>query len=861
MLGHYARLLDAIVAAPQSRLSRLQILSEEERQQQLVEWNTTARVYPQNKSVHELFEEQADRSPEAIAVVEEDRQLSYHEVNSRSNALAHCLIEQGVTRSGVVGLCVAGDVEWTVGLLGILKAGGAYVRLDPDEPAERFHYLLENSGAELIVTQASLRSRVQLESIGVPDGRRCLELEGVSPASSGRNPGVMVRATDLACVRYQADAVGVPVGRMISHSGLVENLLNGGPESYAEWKASYGRWNEPSGKAKESAGRWNESSGNAKESPGKGMETSGIGIESLLTWPMDWSAYVATQGKARSAAHYVLDGQGELLPVGAVGELYIGGEGAGWGYRHRAGLTAERFVPNAFSEVPGGRLYRTGERARWRADGTLEFVSPQAELAQGQRLREEQAEIERALLRHEAVRQAVVIALEATGEQSRWAAYVVERVPGAMPAPRFIAQLKEHLRTQPRLSRLPEEWQVLDALPRTAAGAVDRSGLPQPEGWDAAAKYVAPRSSLESTLVEVWQEQLGIERIGIEDNYFALGGDSIRSIALVAQARERGVGFSIKDLFAYPTVSGLASAIERGEVRKDLVAEEIEPFALLTQAEQERLSQRHNMEPVEDAYPLSMMQQGMVLESLRKVHLNVYLNFHIYAFKDPWDRQLFERALQHLTLKHSMLRTIYDFPGDRPIQLVLKDRSPELKVVNVQELDEAAVQTALHQWMQSEQSLGIDTTVSLWRAAVHVTSGEKFLFCICLHHAMSDGWSMESFATELYATYGLLSREGRVAEYRPLPSYKQFVALEQSAMSSAEHREYWTGSSKGRRCRGGRGTRSRLVPLFRARYPRRPVVHSPSSRASWRYRRRASGALCIRRCCLCSVEPPRGSER
>ena len=769
MLGHYTRLLEAVVVSPQARLSYLQILSAEERQQQLVEWNATTCGYPRDKGVHELFEEQADRSPEAIAVVEGDRRLTYREVNSRSNALAHCLIERGVTPGSVVGLCVAGDVEWTVGLLGILKAGGVYVRLNPDEPAERFDYLLEDSGAELIVTQASLSSRVQLESYAVElGGRRCLELEGVSQADgAGRNPGVMVRATDLACVRYEADAVGVPLGRMISHLGLVENLLGGGQASYAEWKASSGGWNESSGK-------W---------------------LESLLPRRMDWSASVATQGKGRSAAHYVLDGKGELLPVGTVGELYVGGEGMGWGYRVRAGLTADRFVPNAFSEVPGERLYRTGKRARWRMDGTLEFIGREEEFARGQEKREEQLEIERALLRHEAVHEAVVVQLEAAQGKSQLAAYVVEREPGAMPVQRFIAQLKSHLRTQPSLNRLPEEWRVLDALPRTAAGAVDRSGLPSLD--QAALKYVAPRTKLEKTLVEVWRVQLGIERVGIEDNYFALGGDSIRSISLVAQARQRGVEFSIRDLFAYPTVSGLASAIERGDVRSGVIAEEIKPFALLTQAERERLSQQHDMEAVEDAYPLSMIQQGMVLESQRHEHLNVYLNFHIYAFKDTWDRPLFERALRHLISKHSMLRTYHEFSGERPLQLVLKEGAPPLNVVDVRDLDQAAIQNVLDQWTRSELSTGLDTTVSLWRAAVHVSHGEQFLFCICLHHALSDGWSTESFATELYATYGQLKRSGYVAEYLPLPSYKEFVALEQSALSSAAHRAYWTQQIEG----------------------------------------------------------------
>ena len=239
--------------------------------------------------------------------------------------------------------------------------------------------------------------------------------------------------------------------------------------------------------------------------------------------------------------------------------------------------------------------------------------------------------LERALLSHESVREAVLVQREGVPGELELTAYVVQRVAGAMPAEPFIAQLKAHLRAQPTLSRLPQEWLVLTSLPRTASGAVDRSSLPQPSS--AGLRYVAPRTALERALVEVWQEQLGIERVGVEENYFALGGDSIRSIALVAQARERGVDFSIKDLFAHPTVSALASALERGEVRGHVETEEIEPFALLTPTEREQLGERHDMENVEDAYPLSMMQQGMVLEALRHADLKVYLNFQILRIK------------------------------------------------------------------------------------------------------------------------------------------------------------------------------------------------------------------------------------
>ena len=731
MLDHYARLLESIAAAPQARLSRLELLGESERHRQLIEWNAASRAPGDERCLHELFEARADRSPEGIAVADDQRQLTYRELNERANRLAHRLIERGVDPGARVAIRIENDVERAVGVLGILKAGAAYVPLDA-EPQERLEYLLEDSEAELMVTSSWV----------------CDEALRGYPS---RNPSVAVSAAWLACMRYEADEIGAPAGRMVAHVGVLEGLRV------------------------------------------RGEEPSEGGIAALLA-RLRWggkeeSAAREAEAQIGGAAHYVLDRHGELLPVGAVGELYVEGEAAGWGYRHRAGLTAERFVPNAFSAVPGERMYRTGERARWRADGKLELIGREEPSFRDEGKQEGLVEIERALRSHESVRDAVVVQLDAAEGEGRLAAYVVERAPGEMPAEPFIAQLKAHLRAQPSLSRLPQEWLVLEALPRTASGVVDRSSLPQPSS--AGPKYVAPRTGLERTLVEVWQEQLGIERVGVEENYFALGGDSIRSIALVAQARERGVDFSIKDLFAHPTVSGLALAIERGEVRGHVQTEEIEPFALLTPTEREQLGERHDMEAVEDAYPLSMMQQGMVLEALRHADLKVYLNFQIYEFKDPWDPQLFERALRHLMAKHPMLRTIHDFSQTRPLQLVLKEPMPQLKVVDARALDPAAVQSALEQWMRSEQSIGLDTTRSLWRAAVYVLPGEPFLFGMHLHHALWDGWSLESFVTELYATYGLLKREGRIVQRRPLPAYKQFIALEQAAVSSEVHRSHW----------------------------------------------------------------------
>ena len=652
MLGHYAQLLEAIVDAPQARLSRLKILGEVEKRQQLIEWNARSEDFPPARCVHELFEEQAARSPRAIALVAEDRQLTYAEVDERANSVAHRLIEQGVAPGSLVGLCVEGIVERAVGLLAILKAGGAYVPLSAADPLERSGYLLEDAEAGLTVTQSWVRDEV---------------LQGYPRT----NPRVAVRASDLACVRYEADEAGVPAGRMVPHLGVLEESIVRGQESSQAWVASL--------LARCASGR------------------------------DDASADVTGGAQIRGAAHYVLDRHGELLPVGAVGDLHVGGAAAGWGYLHRSSLTAERYVPDPFGAVPGGRLYRTAERARWTAGGKLQLVGRGP--ASWRSREKQRLQIERVLCSHEAVREAVVLAQEAGQGEQCLSAYVVERAPGAMPAERFLAQLKTHLRTLPAFCALPEEWTVLEALPRTAAGAVDRRRLPRPQ--NAGPEHVAPRTGLEKTLVEVWQEQLGVERVSVEDNYFTLGGDSIRSIALVAQSRQRGADFSIKDLFAHPTVSALASAIERGDVRRHLrVEEEIAPFTLLTQEERERLSRQHDMQAVEDAYPLSMMQQGMVLEALRYADLKIYQNGHCYQFNDAWDSQLFERALCHLMAKHPMLRTIYDFSGERPLQLVLKEQAPELRVVDLRHLDNAG-DTGGARSMGAERTLGIPAGVLL----------------------------------------------------------------------------------------------------------------------------------------------------
>jgi amino acid adenylation domain-containing protein len=766
LLEHYERLLVGIAADPEVRVMSFELLSQEEKRQQLVDWNVRESDCPHEECIHELFEGQVRRTPDTIVVVCEDQALTYSELNARANRLAHHLRAQGVEPESRVGLYVERDVEMAVGLLAILKAGGAYVMLSPAYAGERLGYLIEENALELILAQSSFRLQQELRSYVGDSGLPRWVPVGLQDAQrySSADPEVGVSASSLACVMYQADQLGVPVGVMVSHGGVLDETI------------------------------------------GRGDGLAGEFIASLLAWsqgPLSGEA-ADVRGSVESydevtdrRTHYVLDRYRELLPIGATGELYVGGRGVSRGYLNRGGLTAECFVPDPFGVERGARMHRTGNTTRWTADGRLQSLRAEDQLTGERGKQEELADIQRVLVGHEGVVEAAVGGLDEPARRGL-VAYVVDRSAGAEPAERLIAQLKGYLRTQPTFCPIPQEWMILKSLPRTPSGNIDRSGLPPPEGASDGHGYVAPLTELERTLVDIWQEQLGIVRVGIEDNYFVLGGDSIRSVSLVAEAQKRGVRFSVKDLFSHPTVSGVASAIEHGEASGGSEAEDdIAPLGLLTDREREQLCLRHDMATVEDAYPLSMMQQGMLLESLRHSALAVYQNFHFYRFGDTWNASLFEHALHHLIAKHPMLRTIVDLSGERPLQLVVRELAPRLEVLDLRGANGEEVQAALREWMERQRSEPLVPSSSLWRLSIHLLRDQSFIFGMFIHHALWDGWSLESFATELYATYGMLKSGGHVEEHQQLPSYKRFIALEQLAVSSKVHREYWLRKLEG----------------------------------------------------------------
>jgi amino acid adenylation domain-containing protein len=613
MAAGLAVILEAFPGALGRPASELPVLAAAERRQLLGEWNATGRSWPGPALLHELFERQAARTPGAPAVSFGGESLTYRELDERANRLARALRRRGVGPEVKVGLCVERSAGMVAALLGILKAGGAYVPLDPGHPAERLALILEDSAVAVLVTEERLLAALPshdaqvllLEAIG--DGEaRPLEPLAVeenlayviyTSGSTGRPKGVQLPhgavvnflramaerpglgAEDVvpALTTLTFDIAGLEIYLPLAVGGRVEVL---GREEAADGRRLAVRLAEAGATAVQATpATWRLLvTAGWRGIPGLKVFCGGEALprdlaDDLLARGAElWNVYGPTETAVYSTTGRVSPGEGPVLlgspiantglyvvdprfrlaPMGAAGELLIGGAGLARGYLGRPDLTAERFVPNPWSREPGARLYRTGDLVRWRPSGELEFLGRIDHQVKVRGFRIELGEIEAALLRHPAVAQAVVTA----GPDSGLAAYVVP----AGEAPE-ISALREHLRRSLPEYMLPSGFVVLEALPLNPSGKVDRKALPAPGATGARREvaYADPRNELERTIAALWREVLGIDRVGADDNFFDLGGHSL----LAAQVQMRlsdalGREVALLDLFRYPTVASLA---------------------------------------------------------------------------------------------------------------------------------------------------------------------------------------------------------------------------------------------------------------------------------------------------------------
>lgn len=633
----FERVVESVVEQPAIRLDEIEVIGDAERQQLLVKWNETRRDYPEGRCAHELFEAQADAQADAIAVICDERQVSYRELNEQANRLAHHLRKRGVRPGAFVAVCARRSVDVVIAMLGVLKAGGAYLPLDAEYPRSRLAYMLEDTQAGFLLAHEGL-----LESL--PEFRGeviCLDRDRslIEQAPTSNPPGVSSPAS-LAYIFYTSGSTGQPKGVMASHKSVVNYLsflahaygmnrqsvvlqlaslsfdasirdmlgpltLGGrtvllNPAEAREPSAMLARIRKHSVNTiasivptllrslMEAAPRELLPYDSVRTILASGenlylsdyrqaQEVFGAQVRLVNQYgptecamTSSYEAVGAEQshrtlaliGKPISnASFYILDEALRPVPIGVTGEIHIGGHGLAYGYLNRPDLTAARFLPNPFSSEPGARMYSTGDLGRYLSSGKMELCGRLDWQVKLRGYRIELGEIEAVLTAHPAVREAVVTVRE-DGAQGgeRLVAHVVSRQP-AQPS---VRELRAHLGERLPDYMIPSAFVMLNAMPLTPNGKVDRRALPAPEyaNLELESAFVAPRTPAEEEVAAVWARVLGHERVGIHDNFFELGGHSLLAIQLVSQLSEIfQIELPLISLFEAPTVAELALLI------------------------------------------------------------------------------------------------------------------------------------------------------------------------------------------------------------------------------------------------------------------------------------------------------------
>ncbi len=639
MLGHFRVLLDAVVANPDQRLSELPLLTAAERRQLLVEWNSTQAEYPADKTVQEMFEQQVERTPEAVAVIFEDEQLTYAELNSRANQLAHFLRGLGIGPQARIGISIERSLEMVVGLLGILKAGSAYVPLDPTYPKERLAFMVGDAKTPVLLTQERL-----VESLPASQARLVrLDTDWKAIArQSKENPESSVRAENPAYVIYTSGSTGKPKGVTMTHSSLAnllswqrQNSLGNGArtlqfaslsfdvsfqEIFSTWctggtlvliqeelrrdavsllrfltdqaverlflpfvalqqlsevsdeEAVPGSLREviTAGEqlqvTRQMVNLFSRLPGCRLENQYGPSESHVVTSFALTGSPTSWPSLPPIGRPIANTQIYVVDRNLNPVPIGVPGELYIGGAGLARGYLNCPEATAERFVNNPFSAEAGDRLYKTGDVARYLPDSNIEFLGRIDHQVKVRGYRIELGEIETVLASHPAVREAVVIAWEDKPGDKRLVAYVLFKEQEAAS----VSEMRSYLKQKLPDYMAPATFVVLDALPLTPSGKVDRRALPAPDQARPELKgtYVAPRNPVEEVVAGIWAEVLKLERVGIHDNFFELGGHSLLATRVISRVRAGlRVELPLRSLFESPTVAELSHGLITSEAK------------------------------------------------------------------------------------------------------------------------------------------------------------------------------------------------------------------------------------------------------------------------------------------------------
>ncbi len=800
-LDHYATFLNAAAVEPECAVGDLTLISEVETERLSV-WGDGGNLGEEPADVITLFERCAVENPEAIAVVVKDDILTYRLLNDRANRLAHWLKARGVGPEVRVAVVAGRSAEAIVGILGVLKAGGAYVPIDPDYPENRRAFVVADSRAAVVLDGSDVSVDHLTETYENPN--RLLSSDQAAyliytSGSTGTPKGVIVTRGNLGRSTAARRAYYTePIGAFLvvssfafdsSVAGLFGTLTRGG----AVILPGPGEQADPAALARLIRERQvthvlsvpSLYSLLLEIAPTADLKSLRAAIVAGEPCPRDlperhWATlpnasldneYGPTEATVWASVHrflstpdaktlvpigrpiagtdaYILDPRMHRVSTGVTGELYLGGESLARGYHGQAGLTAERFLPDPFSGNPGSRIYRTGDLARFRSDGAIECLGRVDGQVKIRGHRVELGELEACLVAHPKVREAVASARQELSGETKLVAYVVP-VKGEVLT---LADLRAWAASRLPDAFLPGVFAVLELLPVSPNGKVDRKALPDPMPLRLAASAgsEAPRNGIEDALAKLAAGLLGVETLGVFDNLFELGLDSIIAIQLVARARQAGWAFSPAEVFEHPTIAGLASVAQCATTKKTKIT--LTPINI--DAETLARLQRPGLE-IEDAYPLTPLQEGMLVNALFSPGRGEYVQQLVCRIRGPLDTSALEEAWRRLTERHEILRTGFDWlDRGRPTQAVYRGVQMPFTVQDWRHFSADRRESALEDALRVDRERGFDpATPPLSRLAVFRFGESEARLVWTYHHLLVDGWSLQSLLQELLAVY------------------------------------------------------------------------------------------------------------
>ncbi|MHA4842634.1 amino acid adenylation domain-containing protein [Flavitalea antarctica] len=824
------------------KLYEIDILPEREKLL-IREFNGMHAASVPDKSIIDLFQDQVNLAPAKLALVFEGIELTFDDLNRRSNQLAHYLRSRGIKEDVLVPVCIERSIEMIVAIIGILKAGGAYVPVDPSYPGDRINYLLQDTRSTIVIS-----SRTSKHKLPVNNNIEIIELGGDSSlldTQSVANLHVPVKEEQLAYVIYTSGSTGNPKGVMIEHRTLKNYLLNSKTKYVNErsiysgtfihlaftFDASVTGIFQPLlfGKSivissKEGADIFTDPNfrkfapydfikltpshlllleaatidfeGNAiaeklvvggealhfshceflsKRKAGVevineyGPTEATVGCSTYNFSPsekFDNNSHGISIGKPiDNVQMYILNEHLESLPVGTPGEIYIGGNGLARGYLNRPDLTAEKFISNSFDKMSGARLYKTGDLGRWGSDGNIEYMGRLDDQVKIRGFRVELGEIETVLEQCDLVRQAVVIAKNDKQFNKEVVAYIVSEEAFNQQA------VKTFLRERLPEYMIPSVWVEMNDFPLTLNGKIDKKGLPDPNfNRSQNNEYTAPRNELETTLASIWQEILGVEKVGIYDNFFELGGHSLRAMQLISRLHKLlNVKTTISKVLSNPTISELAQTLG--------------PDLMENYKEIPRLEEQ-------DHYELAHTQRRIWVVSYFQNGSTMYNVPGAYSINGQLEVNAFKKAVDIVIQRHEILRTVFIQIEDEPRQKVLTHRELPFRIGEVEMISEKDSMAVIQKWLDDDFSKPFDLSNGpLLRMTLFNTEPGRYILGFNIHHIISDGWSKGILIKEILHCYHKLVNNLPV-NLPPLPiQYRDYAAWH--ANSFAPQKDYW----------------------------------------------------------------------